>query len=51
MRAMAQEHDGPIALLVYAPGGADPFSGLITRRQRWRRVTSKAGLMRSQLAR
>lgn len=27
MRAMAREHDGPIALLVYAPGGTDPFSG------------------------
>ncbi|WP_416972255.1 SAVED domain-containing protein [Streptomyces sp. 4F14] len=42
MRATAREHDGPVALLVYAPGGADPFSGLITRRQRWGCVTSKA---------
>lgn len=42
MRAMAREYDGPIALLVYAPGGTDPFSGLITRRQRWGRVTGKA---------
>ncbi|MFF1693325.1 SAVED domain-containing protein [Streptomyces sp. NPDC058257] len=42
MRAMAREHDGPIALIVYAPGGTDPFSGLTTRRQRWGRVTSKA---------
>ncbi len=42
MRATAREHDGPITLLVYAPGGADPFFGLITRRQRWRRITSKA---------
>ncbi|MFJ8221354.1 SAVED domain-containing protein [Streptomyces griseus] len=41
MRAMAREYDGPIALLVYAPGGTDPFSGLITRRQRWGRVTGK----------
>ncbi|MFC7865998.1 SAVED domain-containing protein [Streptomyces murinus] len=42
MRATAREYDGPIALLVYAPGGADPFSGLIALRQRWGRVTSKA---------
>ncbi|MFI6345209.1 SAVED domain-containing protein [Streptomyces sp. NPDC050560] len=42
MRAMAREHNGPIALLVYAPGGTDPFSGLITRRQRWGHVTGKA---------
>ncbi|CAL9587141.1 hypothetical protein SUDANB106_05165 [Streptomyces sp. enrichment culture] len=42
MRATAREHDGPITLLIYAPGGADPFFGLITRRQRWRRITSKA---------
>ncbi|MGV9560237.1 Mov34/MPN/PAD-1 family protein [Streptomyces sp. NPDC003522] len=41
MQATAREHDGPLALLVYAPGGADPFFGLITRRQRWGRVTSK----------
>ncbi|GAA1357705.1 SAVED domain-containing protein [Streptomyces beijiangensis] len=41
MRAMAREHDGPIALLVYAPGGTDPFSGLIARRQRWGPVTGK----------
>lgn len=42
MQATAREHDGPIALLVYSPGGSDPFFGLITRRQRWGRITSKA---------
>ncbi|MFD0501737.1 Mov34/MPN/PAD-1 family protein [Streptomyces chiangmaiensis] len=41
MQATAREYDGPLALLVYAPGGADPFFGLITRRRRWGRVTSK----------
>jgi integrative and conjugative element protein (TIGR02256 family) len=42
MRATAREHDGPIALLVYAPGGADLFFGLVARRHRWGRVTGKA---------
>ncbi|MFD3456982.1 Mov34/MPN/PAD-1 family protein [Streptomyces sp. NPDC058691] len=41
MHATAQTSDGPIALLVYAPGGADPFFGLIVRRQRVGRVSSK----------
>lgn len=41
MRATARTSDGPIALLVHAPGGADPFFGLIARRQRFGRVTAK----------
>ncbi|MGW6954161.1 SAVED domain-containing protein [Streptomyces chartreusis] len=42
MQATARGHNGPVALLVYAPGAAGPFFGLITRRQRWGRVTNKA---------
>lgn len=42
MRATAREHDGPIALLVHAPGGAHPFFGLVTRRHRWGHVTGEA---------
>ncbi|MFF7146272.1 Mov34/MPN/PAD-1 family protein [Streptomyces nodosus] len=42
MQATAREHDGPVALLVHAPGARQPFFGLITRRQRSGRVTSKA---------
>lgn len=42
MQATAREHDGPIALVVHAPGAQQPFFGLITRRQRLGRVTSKA---------
>lgn len=34
MRATARTSDGPVALLVHAPGGAEPFFGLIARRQR-----------------
>ncbi|WP_406723574.1 Mov34/MPN/PAD-1 family protein [Streptomyces sp. GD-15H] len=41
MHATARASDGPIALLVYAPGGADPFFGLIVRRQRFGRLSSK----------
>ncbi|MFF1446240.1 SAVED domain-containing protein [Streptomyces sp. NPDC058295] len=42
LRATARQHDGPVALLVYAPGRQNPFFGLIARRQRWGRVISKA---------
>ncbi|MFF1257595.1 Mov34/MPN/PAD-1 family protein [Streptomyces sp. NPDC058321] len=42
MQATARDHDGPIALLVHAPSAQQPFFGLITRRQRMGRVTSKA---------
>lgn len=41
MRATAKMSDGPIVLLVYAPGGADPFFGLIARRQRFARVATR----------
>ncbi|MCX5063826.1 SAVED domain-containing protein [Streptomyces sp. NBC_00452] len=41
MQATARTNDGPLALLVYAAGRADPFFGLITQRQRLGRVTSK----------
>lgn len=41
MRATAKTSDGPIALLVRAPGGADPFFGLIARRQRLGRTTAR----------
>ncbi|MFF1475389.1 Mov34/MPN/PAD-1 family protein [Streptomyces mirabilis] len=42
MQATAREHDSPLALLVHAPGAPQPFFGLITRRQRTGRITSKA---------
>jgi integrative and conjugative element protein (TIGR02256 family) len=42
MQATARQHDGPLALLVHAPDAQQPFFGLITRRQRMGRVTSKA---------
>ncbi|MGW6569282.1 SAVED domain-containing protein [Streptomyces sp. NPDC054975] len=42
MKAIARDHDGPLALVVYTPKGAHPLFGLITRRQRWGRVMSKA---------
>lgn len=41
MRATAKTSDGPIALLVHATGGADPFFGLIARRQRFGRTTAR----------
>lgn len=41
VRATAKTSEGPIALLVYAPGGADEFFGLIARRQRLGRTTAK----------
>lgn len=41
MRATAKTGDSPIALIVHAPGRADPFFGLIARRQRFGRVTAK----------
>ncbi|GHB09044.1 SAVED domain-containing protein [Streptomyces termitum] len=42
MKAIARDHDGPLALVVYTPKGTHPLFGRITRRQRWGRVTSKA---------
>ncbi|MEV4865469.1 Mov34/MPN/PAD-1 family protein [Streptomyces ossamyceticus] len=41
MHAIARTNDGPIALLVHAPGRTDPFFGLLARRQRAGRVTTK----------
>lgn len=41
MHATAHASDGPIALLVHVPGVADPFFGLIVRRQRFGRLSSK----------
>ena len=41
VRAIAKTSDGPIALLVYAPGGRDPFFGLIGSRQRFGRTTAR----------
>ncbi|WP_213816994.1 SAVED domain-containing protein [Glaciihabitans sp. dw_435] len=40
MRAIAKSSDGPVALLVYAPGRTDPFIGLVAQRHRLGRITS-----------
>lgn len=40
MRAIAKGSDGPVALLVYAPGRTDPVIGLVTQRHRLGRITS-----------
>lgn len=40
MRATAKASSNPIALLVFAPGGAGEFFGLIARRQRFGRATT-----------
>jgi len=41
MRAIAKISSNPIALLVFAPGETDTFFGLIARRQRFGRATTK----------
>lgn len=41
MRAAAKTAEGPIALLVFTPGGAGAYFGLITRRQRLGRVVAR----------
>lgn len=41
MRAAAKTTDSPVALLVYTPGGIGRFFGLIARRQRLGRATTK----------
>lgn len=41
MRATAKDSSNPIALLVFAPGETDAFFGLIARRQRFGRATTK----------
>lgn len=41
MRATAKVSSSPIALLVFAPGETDAFFGLIARRQRFGRATTK----------
>lgn len=41
IRATAKTSEGPIALLVHAPGGDEPFSGLIAGRQLFGRATTR----------
>ncbi|MDN6353871.1 MAG: SAVED domain-containing protein, partial [Corynebacterium sp.] len=41
IRAAAKGGDGPLALLVYSPGAAGEFHGLITRRQRLGRTVTR----------
>lgn len=39
LRATCKAADGPVALLVYAPGEANQFYGMVASRRRFRRIT------------
>lgn len=45
LRAIAKVSDRPIALLVYAPGGAQTFFGRTARRHRFGRITAQEAMV------
>ncbi|WMY79101.1 SAVED domain-containing protein [Citricoccus sp. I39-566] len=51
MRATAKVNSAPIALLVFAPGATGAFFGLIARRQRFGKTTTKEAVVSLPLSR